>query len=265
MAQKIYKLLFVIAAIGFGACLVGVYGYYQIYRKAKAEYDSLGREVVITQAAGDQSSQQPVNQAAAAVQAENEEAPPALFIDFSRLKEINKDAAAWIDFPGQGISYPVAAGEDNAYYLNHTFRGNESSVGCIFADCRNSEILTDDNTILYGHNMKNGSMFGMLNRYEKEAYYKQYSFFDIYTPQETYRCRIVAACQMEAEGGNFPVEFETAEARSAFVQRLKAGTGYGTVSLSEESGGGPLVMLSTCVGEDYEHRMVILAEAFPWK
>lgn len=271
MARKIYKLLFVTAAVVCGVCLFGLYGCYQIYQKARAEYDSLGQQVVVMRVdedalSADRSSAREINQENAANQAESVESPPALLVDFDCLQAINKDAAAWIDFPGQGVSYPVAAGDDNEYYLNHTFQGRENSAGCIFADYRNSGILMDDNTILYGHNMKNGSMFGMLNRYEKESHYKKYPYFDIYVPEGTYRCRIIAVCRTEADGENFPVKFGTAEERGTFVKKLMAGTPYEMASdwtLSGEP--GPLVMLSTCVGKDYEHRMVILAQAYRWE
>ncbi len=81
-------------------------------------------------------------------------------VDFDSLKEINGDIVAWIKCKELGINYPVVQGTDNSYYLTHTFSGEEHISGCIFMDCVNKTDFTDDNTILYGHNMKDGSMFG---------------------------------------------------------------------------------------------------------
>ena len=90
-----------------------------------------------------------------------------LKIDFEGLQAVNPDVIAWIDIPGLSISYPVVQGIDNAYYLHHLFTGEYNSSGSIFADWHNQPDFADPNTIGYGHNMNNGSMFGTLSHYQE--------------------------------------------------------------------------------------------------
>ena len=82
---------------------------------------------------------------------------------------MNPNVIGWIEIPGLSISYPVVQGTDNAYYLHHLFTGEYNSSGSIFADWHNQPDFADPNTIVYGHNMKNGSMFGTLSHYQDQA------------------------------------------------------------------------------------------------
>ena len=77
-----------------------------------------------------------------------------LQVDFNKLEEINPDVIAWIEIPGLEISYPVVQGRDNDYYLHHLITGENHKSGSIFMDFQNQEDLSDRNTIIYGHNMK---------------------------------------------------------------------------------------------------------------
>lgn len=79
-------------------------------------------------------------------------------IDFEGLRKINEDLVAWIQIPGIGVDYPVVQGEDNEYYLYHTFQKENNKAGSIFLDYRNHDDFTDRRVILYGHNMKDGSI-----------------------------------------------------------------------------------------------------------
>lgn len=100
-----------------------------------------------------------------------------LQVDFNKLEEINPDVIAWIEIPGLEISYPVVQGRDNDYYLHHLITGENHKSGSIFMDFQNQEDLSDRNTIIYGHNMKDGSMFGTLNQYQSQALYRNYPYF----------------------------------------------------------------------------------------
>lgn len=90
-------------------------------------------------------------------------------IDFEKLAEINKDIVGWLYIPSVNISYPVVRSVDNIDYVTHTFYGTIHSAGCIFSDCRNNHPFYEK-TILYGHNMKDGSMFHGLFTLQKEEY-----------------------------------------------------------------------------------------------
>lgn len=85
---------------------------------------------------------------------------PDLQIDFANLKKTNPDFRGWLYFPALDISYPVVQGEDNNYYLKHSFEGESVNAGCIFMDCEASADWSDRNTFVFGHNMRDESMFG---------------------------------------------------------------------------------------------------------
>ncbi len=94
-------------------------------------------------------------------------------IDFEYLKSINPDSVAWISFPVLGIEYPIVQCDDNNYYLTHSYNNVETWSGSIYMDYRNTPDCSDRNTIIYGHNMQDGSMFNKLLKYDKESFYKK--------------------------------------------------------------------------------------------
>lgn len=93
-------------------------------------------------------------------------------VDFKYLKSINPDCVAWISFPILSIEYPVVQCDDNNYYLSHSYNNVETWSGSIYMDYRNSPDCSDRHTIIYGHNMQDGSMFNKLLKYDKESFYK---------------------------------------------------------------------------------------------
>lgn len=123
----------------------------------------------------------------------NREDFPDLEIDFKGLKEKNQDCVAWLYMGATGISYPVVQGEDNEYYLHHTFEDINNSSGAIFMDWEVKPELTSYNTFIYGHNMKNGSMFGSLKKMIKEeGLYDKDPYIYIFIPGYIYRYKIFA-------------------------------------------------------------------------
>ena len=93
---------------------------------------------------------------------------PSMHINYEALTDINEDFRAWIRIPVLNISYPIVRADDNSHYLNYTFEGKWNAAGCLFIDYENSDDFSDYNTYIYGHNMKNGSMFGSLKRFRSE-------------------------------------------------------------------------------------------------
>ena len=90
-------------------------------------------------------------------------------VDFESLFAINDDIIGWIEVPACKISYPIVQTKDNSYYLTHTFEDKLNSSGAIFLDADNSPELSDHNSLIYGHNMKNKSMFGSLKSFYQEV------------------------------------------------------------------------------------------------
>ena len=108
-------------------------------------------------------------------------------IDWNKLKEINKDIIAWIEIPDTIINYPILK-DNNLYYLKHSYNKKYNSNGSIFTTNKNP--FEEFETLLYGHNMKNGSMFSTLDKYMDENFLYTHQKFKIYTPNENYEATI---------------------------------------------------------------------------
>ncbi|MCR5355845.1 MAG: class B sortase [Lachnospiraceae bacterium] len=93
---------------------------------------------------------------------------PDMEIDHKSLKDKNRDYVGWLYVGSAGISYPVVQGADNEYYLHNTFENKPNFAGCLFIDCQDKADFTMFNTFVYGHAMKNGSMFGNLRKLRKD-------------------------------------------------------------------------------------------------
>ncbi len=126
---------------------------------------------------------------------ENSIPVPEKEVDFEDLQaNTNADIYAWIYIPGSKIDYPVLQHEtDNSYYLNYNLDGSRGYPGCIYSEEYNSKDFADSNTVLYGHNMKNGTMFGGLHRFEDSAYFEDNPYIYIYTPDRLLVYEIYAA------------------------------------------------------------------------
>lgn len=178
-------------------------------------------------------------------------------IDFESLQAENEDICGWLEVPGLEISYPVVQGEDNDYYLKRTFRKESNGAGSIFMDMRNDRDLTDRNTIIYGHNMKNGSMFGKLKQYRDEEVLKDNPVFYYYTPEQTYQCQIISCRTVNAKESEYPVGFQDADSYRDYLERIAEKSWHRSPFHAKE--GDRLMMLSTCTGSKTE-RFVVQAK-----
>lgn len=99
--------------------------------------------------------------------------PDKPVIDWNELAKSGKDIVAWLDIPALAIAYPIVQGDDNEFYLHHLPNGEYKNAGSLFMEAANSRDLTDINTVIYGHNMDNGSMFGKFRNMTEEDYNTQ--------------------------------------------------------------------------------------------
>lgn len=115
-------------------------------------------------------------------------------VDFDSLQKENPDIYAWITIPDTVIDYPIVqSSEDNAYYLNHSAEKTDSVSGAIYSENYNKKNIDDPITLLYGHNMKDGSMFAGLHKYEEDTYFNDHKDLVIYTPDAILKYKIFAA------------------------------------------------------------------------
>ena len=178
-------------------------------------------------------------------------------VALSELQAQNPDTVGWIEIPGTGISYPLMQADDDAYYLNHTFSNKVNSAGSIFVEALNSPDFTDLHTIIYGHNMKNGSMFAGLKNYASPSYLVAHPNVYIDLADGTHCYQIFSVYEVEAESDSYTIGFAPDEQYETFLQTLKSRSEYdtGVTAAKEDS----IVTLSTCT-RNGEHRYLVHAK-----
>ena len=128
-------------------------------------------------------------------------------IDWKALKEKNPEVVGWILIPDTDISYPIVQGSDNSYYLNHTFEKKENYAGAIFMDAGADASFQDRNTIIYGHNVKHGTMFAELEKFKEQAFFEQHPYLYIFTEQQNYRCEIFSMYSTSATSASYRLQY----------------------------------------------------------
>lgn len=114
-------------------------------------------------------------------------------VDFEALEETSADIIGWLTLPDTVVNYPVTQTDNNDYYLDHLYDGTYNKTGCLFADYENQADFSDRNTIIYGHNMRDGSMFAVLNEYDSQAFYDAHKELYLVTPAGGYVVEVFAA------------------------------------------------------------------------
>ena len=172
----------IVAIAVFCYAAFNLYHIYTEYKKGTDEYNQI-EEMAVTERDAD----------SAEVAGPSAQIKPPIEVDFDKLKSVNEDVVGWIYVDAlPDISYPIVKGKDNQTYLHQTYEKNYNFAGTIFVDYENSGDFSDCNTLVYGHNMKNGSMFGHLKKFrEDDKLYKQDKYFWILTPERNYRYEII--------------------------------------------------------------------------
>lgn len=117
---------------------------------------------------------------------------PPITVDFEALQAVAPDVQGWLYCEGTAINYPVVQGGDNDQYLRHDYIGNYAMAGSIFVEAANSPGFVDSNTVIYGHHMKDGSMFAGLQDWAEQAYYDSHKNMWLLTPDGDYRVELFA-------------------------------------------------------------------------
>ena len=179
---------------------------------------------------------------------------PPIDINFASLYALNNDLVGWIYVPGCDISYPIVQGEDNDFYLTHTFLGTASSCGAIFMDYADRASFSDFNTFVYGHNMQDGSMFGALHEYwQDETLAEREPYFYVYLRNSTVHKYRICSYYRDAGDSQSYLRVSTPEEKDAYVQMILQKSVL-PESTSNEAGAfitgaeDTYVTLSTCQG-----------------
>jgi sortase B len=175
-------------------------------------------------------------------------------IDFEGLCAQNSDLVGWIKIRALDLSYPVMQADDNEYYLHNTFEKEYNFAGCIFLNCDNASDFSDMNSIVYGHNMKNGSMFGLLKTFQDEEVFNKSKYFWIYTPDLIFQYRIFSMAVVNNTG----IAYQTYYTEESFDELIDYAYSNSEVDTSgvEVSRDDHIVTLSTCTGDSSTRRVV---------
>jgi len=183
-------------------------------------------------------------------------------VDFEKLWETNTDVYAWINIPDTNIDYPILQGDDNTYYLNHTWDKKEYKAGSIFTETYNSKEFDDPNTIIYGHRMYAGDMFAQLQNFSEADFFDSHRTVYIYTPSKILVYEIVAAFPFSDEHLLYKYNFFDKDDYNRFCEDV-----FSTVDFRASFLEGAqldfekdkLITLSTCLKGNSNRRYLVVA------
>ena len=175
--------------------------------------------------------------------------------EFTALAAVNPDVTAWLYGPDTGISYPVVQGTDNDYYLDHLLDGTANSAGCLFVDTSCRPDFSGRNTVIYGHRMKNGTMFAALGNYQEQVYYDAHPVFLLVTPEGRYVVELFSGYVADTAESAWMLDFSDEQAYLAWLEEVGEKSAFSSkVSPRAED---RVVTLSTCSYEFENARFVL--------
>ena len=230
----------IVAIAVFCYAAFNLYHIYTEYKKGTDEYNQI-EEMAVTERDADSGE----------AAGPNAQLKPPIEVDFDKLKSVNEDVVGWIYVDAlPDISYPIVKGKDNQTYLHQTYEKNYNFAGTIFVDYENSGDFSDCNTLVYGHNMKNGSMFGHLKKFrEDDRLYKQDKYFWILTPERNYRYEIITAYTTGVNSDTYTLFKGPGEEFEKYLETIK---GYSEIQTDDTdlTIKDKIVTLSTCTGNE---------------
>lgn len=237
----ILTLTLIVAVAVFCFAAYNLFHIYTEYKKGTDEYNHI-EQMAVTER--DPESTEEASDTEQGLQ-------PPFDVDFAALQGVNPDVVGWIYIEAlEGISYPVVQGEDNEEYLHTTYENNYNFAGTIFIDYENSRDFSDCNTLVYGHNMKNGSMFGQLKKFsEDQTTYEKSKYFWIFTPEKDYRYEIISAYTTGVNSDTYTLFKGPGDEFQEYLDTIK---GYSEIETddTELTIKDRIVTLSTCTGND---------------
>lgn len=218
------------------------------YHDAGQEYAQVGEMI-----------QQPAQEETSTETIQEEVSIPDLNIDFEGLQQTNSDFIGVLYVPALGLTYPFVNGVDNEIYLHTTFSGTENPSGCIFLDCNSSTDLSDRFSIIYGHNMKNMTMFGSLKKFSQDASLAEGNpYFYLYLPDRTLKYRIYSYETISNQDDMYYEKTETDDQYDALVSKFRSSSQYAPDDLEFDFSDRPdLVTLSTCWGTAHVQNFIV--------
>lgn len=265
MKPWLKRLLILLSALMLVVCALCIAYIYQYFRGASLNRD-LQALAVAAPAEPETIPAEPAEPGPAPEEAPAEpeaEAVPTMeaAVDFAALQEINGEIYAYLDIPGTSIHYPVVqSAEDDLFYNNHAADRSYYTGGSIYSQRYNTKTFEDPHTVLYGHNMRSGDMFGLLGNFADADYFREHPTIRIHTPEQVFEYQIFAACLHNNEHLLANYDFSDPAVFDEFFSSL---TGEETLSgnfnreLFPEAG-DQVLTLSTCYGRNRNLRFLVM-------
>lgn len=251
-----------ICIIAWGLIICGIlflFHIYSGYKDAQREYVALLQKYTADKSSTDEEKPEKIqtgNAGTNTVSKQNipTDAPQRRIIDFAGLSDINEDVIGWIDLPALELSYPILQGNDNDYYLHRNINKEKSFSGSIFMDSANSSSFQNFNTVIYGHNMRDGSMFARLKEYQNQEIYTSCPYFWIYTPDASFLYQIFSVRTVRVSDDVYTILFPNKSTYANWLKRMQEESGFAEKPKLQT--GDRIVTLSTCTGDDSARQIV---------
>lgn len=254
MSNKIWGAVLAVSLIIVAISGFNVFKLWGEYQKGIDEYKELEEYVTVEVA---EELEAAVEEASAEMQEEEKESliPVKVDVRYEVLESINEDFVSWLYYEPLEISYPVVRGNDNDYYTSYTFEGEKNSSGAIFMDFLNKPDYSHYNTIIYGHNMRNGTMFGSLKKLlSDEQIVKNDPYFYVFTQDKAYMYEIFAVYITNASSQTYDLVKDEA-GQETYLEYINKTATYR--SEKEVTASDRIVTLSTCHGLHSNNRTVV--------
>ena len=212
-------------------------------KRAQEKVDKLAQEAVTEKGSGEEAE---------------------VYMNFESLHEINSDIYAWVFVPNTNINYPVLQspqGQDTDYYLNTNLDGSSGYPGCIYTQLRNSKDFTDPVTIIYGHNMKNGTMFANLHQYREQEFFQQNPYVYIFGEKQNMVYKVFSCAVFDDKLIlDYYNDFENEKDMSLFMEEVKNQSENYDDSIEINLNKDKIIGLSTCMANSPNERLYVFAK-----
>ncbi len=253
--KRVIKIINIVLVAVFVFAVLNIGKIYYDYNKADNTYNEIRDEYV---ASNDEQSTP--EQTTSNENQQTKVTEPPITIDFDSLVNRNKDVIGWLYCPNTVINYPVVQGKNNDQYLHRDLDGKYLVSGTLFADYRNGGLDEDANYIIYGHNMKNGTMFSILAKYKQQSYYDQHPIMYYLTPDGNYKLELFAGLVVKRDDKIYNPKLDEKEFATLLNDYKAKSTFKADVELEYND---TIVTLSTCSYEFDNARYIVIGRLIP--
>lgn len=240
LTRRRFLILFGACLLAAAVCMAGLLHELAAYRFARQSYAAL-RQAVDTAAPNDPPPQKL-------------QAPDLGWVGAAAEKL--PGMAGWLRCEGTQLDYPVMQAVDNAFYLTHLADGSENKLGALFLDCAAENDWSSPVSVIYGHDIRDGQLFGSLSGYKEQAYYDAHPVLALYTTKKAYQIELLAAVLVDGTNGVYPTAFADEAAFVSYLEESVSQSFFKTRARAEW--GDRLVILSTCTYEFDNARLALI-------